>query len=165
MHSHSAEEIESVETKKCALCGAVKALQEFHRWSLSSDGRRAQCKECRRRSSAEYYDRNKETIKKRVALYKMLNRDRINQWERARNKRHATRKAARTAVANAVKSGRLFVGCCEMCGAVPSVVNGRQIIEAHHHKGYDIKNWLTFRWLCRVCHIAEDRKIRRAYLN
>jgi hypothetical protein len=58
----------------------------------------------------------------------------------------AFHEAARRAVALAVKKDSLAVPkSCELCGS-----KGR--LEAHHHRGYDVLNWLDIRWLCKACH-------------
>lgn len=64
---------------------------------------------------------------------------------------------ARNAVSRAIKSGLLTIGLCTRCDRPPST-SGKQIIEAHHHKGYDPENHLEIIWLCRPCHALANRK-------
>lgn len=42
------------------------------------------------------------------------------------------------------------------CGLSPATVNGRNRVEAHHHKGYDEDHWLDVVWLCRSCHVLAE---------
>ncbi len=65
---------------------------------------------------------------------------------------------ARSAVANALLEGRLERLPCASCGALPEKVNGRNRIEAHHHRGYGPENWLDVQWLCFECHLESHRK-------
>lgn len=60
---------------------------------------------------------------------------------KAKNNYYRTPKhEARTAVANAVRSGALERQPCEQCGYEDA--------QAHHYKGYDEENWLEVQWLC-----------------
>ena len=65
---------EEVNSKKCIKCGEVKPYSEFHKKSGSSDGYRSKCKECRKIPSQQYYQKNKDKIKKRTTEYNRNNR-------------------------------------------------------------------------------------------
>jgi hypothetical protein len=41
--------------KRCSLCKTEKPISSFHRWSRSKDGRRAQCKACKKMMDRDYY--------------------------------------------------------------------------------------------------------------
>jgi predicted HNH restriction endonuclease len=70
--------------------------------------------------------------------------------------KYPDRARARLAVTHAIAAGRIVVGPCSACELEPKKVNGRQRIEAHHHKGYDEEHWLDVVWLCRPCHREVD---------
>ena len=59
------------------------------------------------------------------------------------------KKTARNQVTLAIASGQLAHQPCEVCGAEPGIVDGRQVIEAHHD---DYSRPLDIRWLCDPCH-------------
>lgn len=53
---------------------------------------------------------------------------------------------ARRAVKQALESGLLFRSeRCYRCRKETTT-------EAHHHRGYEERNWLRVLWLCRLCH-------------
>lgn len=54
-------------SKQCSKCGETKPLDDFNRWSRSSDGRRTQCRECTKAHSREYQSRPE--VRKRRAEY------------------------------------------------------------------------------------------------
>jgi hypothetical protein len=59
---------------------------------------------------------------------------------------------AKVAVARAVKAGRLKKPkVCPVC-------TKKRRIEAHHHMGYERKNWLNIVWRCRPCHKLEHTR-------
>lgn len=66
---------------------------------------------------------------------------------------------ARRIVRTAIQSGLLSrPNACSKCGASPSSRDGRALIHAHHHKGYD--NPLDVEWLCPKCHCQFDPRVR-----
>ncbi|WP_448120505.1 hypothetical protein [Pseudomonas veronii] len=58
-------------------------------------------------------------------------------------------------VRDAILSGNLVrPSICEKCGDEPGAgVDGRSLIQGHHHKGYDRP--LDVEWLCARCHRME----------
>ncbi len=76
--------------------------------------------------------------------YRSIHRDAVAR-ERAR---HPERTAARSAVSNAVLSGKLTKQPCHRCGSTDR-------IQGHHHMGYEKEHWLSVEWLCVTCHQRE----------
>lgn len=67
----------TVKTKKCTGihgCGLEKLLKEFGKDKNTNDGLKSCCRLCRKKESATYYDKNKETIKKQVKKYCIINK-------------------------------------------------------------------------------------------
>jgi hypothetical protein len=64
----------------------------------------------------------------------------------------AGKAAARYAVSNAVRDGRLVKGPCQECGT--------WLVQAHHHKGYEREYWLDVVWLCVRHHKAVHGHLR-----
>ena len=64
-------------------------------------------------------------------------------YKKLQVERYPERVAARKAVFDAVKSGRLVK---ELCAC------GQADVQAHHHQGYDRANRLNVLWRCRSCH-------------
>lgn len=64
------------------------------------------------------------------------------------------RKKARRAVNRAVRNKMLIrPEICELCGIKPGRArNGKALIDAHHHAGYNEENWLNIIWVCQSCH-------------
>ncbi len=97
-------------------------------WRSSAENRRElHNKECR-----EYYRRNREARMASIQAY----------WAANPEKR-----AARHAVAYALKTGRLKRNPCEKCGSTKG-------LHAHHH---DYSKPLDITWLCPTCHGKEHR--------
>ena len=70
----------SIESKKCFGCGVVKLLSDYHKSKVSKDGHKPQCKECRRRASRGFYDRNRETQLARQLAYNKENPEIRQKW-------------------------------------------------------------------------------------
>lgn len=65
------------------------------------------------------------------------------------DKSNQLKRSARSAVARAVKSGKLIKPEIADCGHSGS-------FDAHHYLGYSKENWLAVKWLCKKCHSKED---------
>ena len=106
----------------CKCCGSVKIVQ-LRRRSGKSPSYRNVCTKCSNKRSNEYRRTNKV-------------------------KDDPVKKRSRKIVENAIKSGVLVKGCCEVCG---SSIN----IEAHHE---DYSQPLHVAWLCSKHHSELHRK-------
>ncbi len=176
-------DIKSVARKRCSKCGETKELVAgFYRDGRKIDGRRSQCKACANASNAKWYTKNPEYHATKAAKEKE-NRNQINRRRRARYakdpearrernrawrsanlgqaaessaryvRRHPDRIKARSAVAHAIAAGKLIAQSCQECGREPEIINGKQCIQAHHHKGYAEEFHLDVIWQCRqTCH-------------
>ena len=69
----------SAASKRCIGCGETKAVGEFNRHRRASDGRQSTCRECRSASHAK----NRETDNERSRAYREVNREAVQQWDRA----------------------------------------------------------------------------------
>jgi hypothetical protein len=58
-----------ISSKTCSKCKLIKPLEDFNVQSSSPDGRRSDCKDCRKISSSKYYLSNSEKIKINTNLY------------------------------------------------------------------------------------------------
>lgn len=132
-----------------------KSYYQRNRDTLRAKNRAYNAREAPRvkQSKLAYYEREKPAILAQCRQYRSTERGRdvmrrAHQNERERFPDHI---AARTAVSNAVRDGRLDKpSCCSNCGR-----SGR--IEAHHHLGYEPEHQLDVVWLCPPCHKAADR--------
>lgn len=127
--------------KQCTMCGSVKSIDEFHKWSRSVDGRTQQCAVCRSQykhaaSTKAWKARNQDRVRQHAIKYKQHNR---------------TKMRARQAILNRVHRGTLVrPTTCSKCGTVAAT-------EAHHH---DYSKPLDVQWLCKSCHSALSKKAR-----
>lgn len=123
--------------------------------------------------SAKYYRENKERLLAEQRAARSSNRQYYREQDRALYAKHrekiiAKRRAYRAAnpekvaaykaVKRAKRMNMLTVGPCQVCGLTPKKVNGRQRIEAHHHKGYAPEHQLDVIWLCRSHHRIANRQ-------
>lgn len=111
------------------------------------------CRLCRHRESQKRYaDR---TRRQRRAADKAWRRSpEGKRWDRERRKRDRVKVAARQAVNNALRDGRLVRGECERKG--PDCCGQ---IEGHHE---DYSKPLAVRWLCQHHHKQEDQREEQA---
>lgn len=123
--------------KTCSKCGETKPLTEFHRESKNTDGRRADCKECRNEYSREYHANYVQT-------------DRYRKSRKKYKRRHPNRIKARNAVTHAVHHTEELPPAssedCTRCGG--------DAVEYHHHNGYSEEHWLDVVPVCKKCHGA-----------
>ena len=74
------------------------------------------------------------------------------EWKKLQMQRYPERWAARKAVANANRSGKLVLGdTCYYCGSKT------ERIQAHHWHGYAREHWLDVVPTCRACHDEQER--------
>ena len=157
--------------KKCFKCGEVKDLSDFYKHKGMADGHLNKCKECSRKESIDYrnknieaardYDRRRANTAARVAARnayakteqgiatrrkaqkKYAESHRIEATDRCRKYRADNPKKSRAhdLVAYAVRIGTLVRMPCEVCGCDSHVA---------HHDDYDKP--LDVRWLCGSHH-------------
>lgn len=104
------------------------------------------CKPC---CSKHYYEYEKFRLKKTGFYtsdkYRKFNRERV----RAYRERNPLKYKARYTVRNALTSGKIIKPAkCTICSSSSKV-------EAHHK---DHSKPLDIMWLCKICHIKEDKK-------
>jgi hypothetical protein len=151
--------------KRCITCGTIKPVDEFHFAKNRKDGRNPECKQCRQKYGHMFWQKNKETITKRVKIFyeenkkKILERNReYRQTEKAKtdkakkNKEYGLKNPqkikARRAVSNSIRDGKLPRVSTLFC----SICNEKQATQYHHHKGYEEKYWLDVIPVCSQCH-------------
>lgn len=66
--------------KKCTKCGERKPLREFNKDKTKKDGRRSQCKECKKAYAKQYRKDNIERIKERNKQYRKDNAEYYKQY-------------------------------------------------------------------------------------
>lgn len=145
--------------KPCIRCGEVKPLDDFYRHARMADGRLNKCIAC-----VKEYERQRRLsiLSTPEGLQAERARGRDKYWrlyrgvKRVRNpvttrqwiERNPEKRAAHTAVGNALRSGKLVRQPCETCGD-PQV-------DAHHE---DYSQPLSVRWLCKKHHLELHRKV------
>lgn len=86
--------------KKCETCNRFKPFCEFTKLARSHDGMCPKCKQCKRKISKLYYQRNRILLRRRQVEWSRNNPDKAREnrrkdLEKHRQKRLASRKAAR----------------------------------------------------------------------
>jgi len=144
--------------KTCFKCKTEKPLAEFYKHKQMADGHLNKCKSCARSDTTRNrterinyyrdYDKHRAMQPHRVAQrlqYQQTESGKLA-TSRARTKwleKNPKKRAASTAVGNAVRDGRLEKPeICEECGS-----GGRT--HGHHD---DYSKPLEVRWLCPKCH-------------
>lgn len=153
------------ETKRCAKCGEIKAVDQFQKHARSSDGLQSYCRVCTKESSTQWRADNRERTRELGRKNKEAQRKRDgeqktkkkwNEWY-AKNAEHRKayqmaqndplKKKAHNILNAEIRAGRITRPLhCEKCGK-ESRVDG-------HHTDYSKP--LVVIWLCRSCHRKEQ---------
>jgi ribosomal protein S27AE len=135
-----------VSGKTCFKCHTFKPLDDFYTHPQMGDGHLNKCKECTKRDTKESYraDPIKHAEYERKRTQQPYRKAKALEYQRTRRARHPEKNAARQAVNNAIRDGRLIRQSCEVCGETD--------IEAHHE---DYSKPLDVRWLCFRHHREE----------
>ncbi len=133
--------------KRCFKCGSDKPESDFYRHPAMGDGLLGKCKECTRSDVQKNYLAKRDRY---VEYEKVRNRDdgrkqRKLHYQQISRKRSPEKHAARSAVGNALRDGRLIRLPCAYCGS--------EDVEAHHH---DYAMPLDVKWVCFACHRSRE---------
>lgn len=146
--------------RQCRTCGESKPLMDFY--SQTNGNLQRDCKECwkayvkanRLARADQYaaYERGRATLPHRIALRQAYaatpeGKAKGSQAKRAYSERNPIKRAAVTAVNNAIRSGRINRQPCEVCGNPKA--------QAHHD---DYSKPLDVRWLCTKHHAEWHRR-------
>lgn len=121
--------------KRCIICGETKPLAQFHKNKSRADGHTNRCKPCACSYVSKHtletgYYKQRAYLDRKYAYV-------LSTWNKV---------LARQAVYRAVKSGQMKRERCKECKAAS--------VQAHHHNGYEKKDWLNVIWLCHKHHAA-----------
>lgn len=139
----------------------MKALDEFYRLKTRHN---SWCKRCRcEDESRRRKEQSPLAAKRSRRLDKLWRENHLPERRsymkiyRKNNLEYMRLKSrAKTAVLRAIAAGHLVREPCDICGLTPLVVNGKNRIEAHHHRGYERANYLEVRWLCVPHHCQAE---------
>lgn len=127
--------------KRCFKCLATKPLCEFYAHKEMADGHLNKCKACAKLDvTMRYQDpeaRQRIDAYEKARFQQPERKKKILIYQQTRRHRNPEKYKARSAVANAVRAGKLKRLPCEKCGD-PKV-------QAHHS---DYRYPLAVRWLC-----------------
>jgi hypothetical protein len=134
--------------KTCFKCGASKELEHFYKHPMMADGHLNKCAECTKADTRAHRA-------ERVEFYKAYDRARAKEPHRVEARAaykpstvrppesDPAKRAARTAVSNAVRDGRLTRSPeCEVCTTICNT-------QGHHD---DYSKPLDVIWCCTACH-------------
>ncbi len=85
----------AVGAKTCLGCGETKPYSAFHRQRNHSDGYRPRCKQCRKASTREYYEKNVDALKAKSAQFRCEQPERSRAQVSAWVERNHSRKRAK----------------------------------------------------------------------
>lgn len=159
--------------KICFKCNVKKPLSAFYKHLRMADGHLNKCKECTkkdaietRNSNLEYYqkyDRQRSNLPKRKFLRKKVAekwkkdptlKKRRNELKNIWQQRNVIKRAAHIITGNAIRSGQLVRGLCEICG--------KKKADAHHE---DYTKPLDVIWLCKKHHSELHKQKREEERN
>lgn len=134
--------------KVCFKCKTEKPITSFYVHPQMGDGRLNKCKDCTKRDVANNYRANRDYYREyeRQRFNRPERKAQVAQYQTRRRQRFPEKEAARAAVGNAVRDGKIIRPAeCQGCGRIGH-------IEAHHP---DYSKPLEVMWLCFRCHRAE----------
>ena len=152
-----------MKTKVCKKCGEEKPIEEYYVHKQMADGYLNICKECTKKRVAIHrennlekireYDRNRPNKEERYVKHKEYvknNRKRVNEAKSNWKKRNKDKANAYVKVNRAIEKGILKKPIkCELCGE-------KTELYAHHT---DYSQPLKVIFLCDKCHKIEHKKI------
>ena len=156
-------------SKVCKKCKEVRLTSDFYTIKGNRDGLSGKCKACAKadvrlnyRTNIKHfknYERSRAKLPHRVAACKVYIQTKDGKAAKARasfkyKTEYPLKYKAKNAVANAIRSGKLVRGSCEVCGASNN-------IEGHHD---DYSKPLSVRWLC-VTHHTQWHKVNKDACN
>lgn len=154
--------------KICNQCNEAKEINEFPKCTKEKDGYSYTCKTCtntakqqRRKLDPdrfkEYNQKWEETHKEQIRETKkkwwQRNPKKASEYHNRMKSKYPEKFEARQAVAHAVQSRKLppaKVFNCVYC-------MDNKASEYHHYNGYEKKNWLDVKPVCRSCHEVLDK--------
>lgn len=121
----------------CKKCCMVKDITEYGTHPNMANGRRTTCKQCRSKETLKWFKNGGKNLR---------TKEKKRKYKATQIERHPEKYAARNAVMNAIKAGKLVAAeACERCGS-------RGLLHGHHP---DYKKMLDVEWLCVPCHTKE----------
>ena len=163
--------------KRCSRCKKVKSGEEFHKDRSRIDGLQHRCRSCTKELDHKRYILNGDKIRDYSINYNKNNRAKRLEWRTKNSKRikevynlyrqkedkekrlqrvrkyekkYPDRSKAKTAINNAIKSGKIEKGICAIC-------DSNKYIQGHHD---DYSKPMQVDWLCRKCHYLWHQLLR-----
>ena len=139
-----------ISSKSCFKCNNILPLTEFYKHTAMGDGHLGKCKVCTKEDVNKHRLNNLEKVRK-------YDRDRAKNPERAKiaaeltkiwRQQDSRRHRCHSAVARAIRSGKLEKMACCVCGAEKSLA---------HHESYDRP--LDVVWYCQIHHSARHKEM------
>jgi hypothetical protein len=131
-----------IENRKiCSKCREDKLLTSFSRNKGKPGGYNRYCKKCLGKCFKKWYEKNKHTEHYKELMRRKWDRKKVVEPEKLK---------ARHALGDAIKSGRIKRGVCEMCGSVKT---------QGHHPNYSKVLYVV--WLCKKHH----RELHKVHLQ
>ena len=138
--------------KSCFKCKKEKPLEQFYQHPQMSDGHLGKCKDCTKADVAIRLSNKRQDIREYEQWRSQTasRKAKLPDYQRAMRVKYPEKYAARMALNNAVRDGRVERRPCEICGDLES--------EGHHH---DYTKPFDVRWLCFKHHreIAHGQKV------
>lgn len=136
--------------KQCFKCGKWKSRKSgFYKHPQMGDGLLGKCKACAKMDRKSHFAKNRAVELVRMREYRKTPKYKAAHLSSMRklNAKFPGKAAARQAVSNAVRDGRLKKLPCKVCG--------EKKVEAHHD---DYRKPLDVAWLCMTHHREIHRK-------
>jgi hypothetical protein len=139
--------------KYCIQCKKLMGFECFYKHPKMKDGHLGKCKQCCVAYAKDRRTKNPQTVRSidRQRSRSPERRAWVAEFQREQRKTNPDKYAARTAVANAIRDGRLQRQPCSVCGVKKA--------EAHHP---NYSKPLDVVWLCFEHHRMEHSKIKES---
>ncbi len=129
--------------KECFKCHQMLDISEFYKHPRMADGHLNKCKKCAKKDVSQNYDSRRDQYAEyeRERCQRPERKAKALHYQQKRRHKYPHKDAARRAVNDAIRYGRLQKKPCQFCG--------NQKSQAHHD---DYSKPLDVIWACFKCH-------------
>lgn len=152
--------------RTCSRCSEEKDMSEFH-YNKNHGRHAAYCKSCDKIAKKDYYQRNKQVVKERVAGWQQNNQEKVKEYKRGWKKRNPdvaivhkhTRRAAE--LSGGRYTAKEWRELCDFYGNVCLACGTSDNITVDHVKPLSIGGTNTIDNLQPLCGPCNYRKARK----
>lgn len=163
-------EVETPASKVCPSCGDDKPSSEYRSDKTKADHLSSSCSTCISARSRRYYEKNGESLRKKIYAYQKANPE-VNARSRAKRKANGKRRLQDLKQNYGVTPEQYAEmleragGVCEICGRVPSEVSKKGPCVDHCHDTSKVRGILCAPCNMGIGHLRDDPGVLRKAID